>query len=62
MNTYPSAMETEYSTDIKIVAKATPDSRPWAATGLRVNTPELAVELVVKEALVCFRGFLPEMK
>ena len=39
--TYPFAIETEYAAEIKIVAKAAPDSRPWAATGLCVNTPSL---------------------
>ena len=39
-----------------------PTQEPWFATGLRVNTPALAVEMVAREALVCFRGFLPEMK
>ena len=60
--TLPAQVETEYAAEIKIVAKNTPDSRPWFATGLRVNTPALAVEMVAREALVCFRGFLPEMK
>ena len=27
-----------------------------------MNTPALAVEMVAHEALVCFCGFLPEMK
>ena len=62
LHPHKTATDVEFSAEIKIVAKPEPTSRPWTAIGLRVNTPELAVEIVAREALVCFRGFLPEMK
>ena len=57
--TYPAQVETEYAAEIKIVAKNTPDSRPWFATGLQVNTPALAVEMVAHEAWCVSVDFCP---